>query len=138
MKKKIRDFLQWLLYGGTLESYRDTCQDLHARVSSLSLQLKKVMRESTDAKMELAKAQDENNRITNNLVKEANQVIILNDALDRVTKEKDAVKLINEQICAERDQLAQKYKSEQKRCSSLMGTIRGLKHQIKKREDGRE
>ena len=137
MKKKIRDFLQWLLYGGTLESYRDTCQDLHARVSSLSLQLKKVMRESTDAKMELAKAQDENNRITNSLVKEANQVIILNDALDRVTKEKDAVKLINEQICAERDQLAQKYKSEQKRSSSLMGTIRGLKHQIKKLEDGK-
>ena len=137
MKKKIRDFLQWLLYGGTLESYRDKCHKLHSRVYSLNAEVNRLRDERNKAAIELAKARDENNRVTNSLVKEANQVIVLNDALDRVTKEKDAAKLINEQICAARDHLAQKYKSEQKRSSSLMGTIRGLKHHIKKLEDGR-
>lgn len=130
MKKKIRAFLQWALYGGTLESYRDTCQELSGKLHETSLQLKKVLRESTDAKMDLVKARDENGRLANKLTKEANKVITLTNALDRVVKERDAARLFNDQVTAERDRLAAQFKSEQRRCSSLMGTMRELKRKL--------
>lgn len=131
MKKKIREFLQWALYGGTLESYRECCEELHTTVYNQKVMNERLRNERDEAKAEAVKSKDSYERMSVQLSDRIAQVMALQTQLNTVERERDVAKLINEQITNDRDRLAARYKSEQKRCSSLLGTIRGMKNHIK-------
>ena len=135
MKKKIREFLQWALYGGTLASYRECCEELHTTVYNQRIMNERLRNERDDAKAEAIKSKDSYERLSVQFNERIKQVMDLQLKLSKTERERDAARLINEQITNDRDRLAAKFKSEQKRCSSLLGTIRGLKNHIKALEN---
>lgn len=140
----MKELFASLLCGSIIREYEQKVSCQAIRIDDLKCQLERANQQRVEAEEKASaceKAMHEHQDYCTMLCADLRQAeenyTIQGAALDRVTKEKESLRLINEQICAERDQLAQKYKSEQKRSSSLMGTIRGLKHQIKKLEDGK-